>query len=69
VINNQKVIRAVENICSAGCVSVNAIILTLESGNKVEGIEDFSDAEINELKNELKSIMEVYEARYENQST
>jgi len=62
---NQKVIRAVENICSSGCVSVNAIIITLESGNKIEGIEDFTDAEINELKNELKSIMAVYDARYE----
>jgi len=65
VINNQKVIRAVENICSSGCVSVNAIILTLEAGKKIEGIEDFTDAEINELKNELKSIMAVYDARYE----
>lgn len=65
MINNQKVIRAVENICSSGCVSVNAIILTLEAGKKIEGIEDFTDAEINELKNELKSIMAVYDARYE----
>ena len=65
MINNQKVIRAVENICSSGCVSVNAIILTLEAGKKIEGTEDFTDAEINELKNELKSIMAVYDARYE----
>ena len=65
MINNQKVIRAVENICSSGCVSVKAIILTLEAGKKIESIEDFTDAEINELKNELKSIMAVYDARYE----
>lgn len=59
--NQKKVIQAIEVICSTGCVSVNAIIKTLESGNIVEGIEDFSEAEVNELKNELKSIMAVYE--------
>ncbi len=64
--NHQKVINAVENICSTGCVSVNAIIITLESGKLIEGIEDFTEAEVNELKNELKSIMAVYDARYEN---
>jgi len=61
--NHQKVLNAVENICSTGCVSVNAIIITLEAGKKIDGIEGFSDAEITELKNELKSIMAVYEAR------
>ncbi len=61
--NHQKVINAVENICSTGCVSVNAIIVTLESGAFIEGIEDFTEAEITELKNELKSIMAVYDAR------
>ncbi len=61
--NHKKVINAVENICSTGCVSVNAIIVTLESGKLIEGIEDFSEAEVIELKNELKSIMSVYDAR------
>jgi len=59
--NQKRVIQAIENICSMGCTTVNAIILTLELGNKVEGTEDFSDDEITELKNELKSIMAVYE--------
>jgi len=63
MINNKKVITAVETICSSGCVSVNAIILTLESGNKIDGLDDFTDAEINDLKKELKSIMAVYDAR------
>jgi len=59
--NQQKVIRAVETICSTGCASVNAIIQILELNNTLEGFEDFTDAEINALKNELKSIMAVYE--------
>jgi len=65
MINHQKVINAVENICSTGCVSVKAIILTLDSGNKVDSLSDFSDAEINELNKELKSIMAVYDAQPE----
>ena len=59
--NQKRVIQAIENICSMGCTTVNAIIITLELGNKVEGTEDFSEAELTELKNELKSIMSVYE--------
>jgi len=63
MINHQKVINAVEQICSTGCESVNAIILTLETGNKPKGLDDFSDDEKTELKNELKSIMAIYDAR------
>lgn len=59
--NQKKVIQAIENICSLGCITVNAIIETLETGNKVQGTEDFTEDEKNELKNELKSIMAVYE--------
>lgn len=61
--DQQKIIIAVENICSTGCVSVNAVIQTLETGKKVAGIEGFSEAELTILKNELKSIMAVYENR------
>lgn len=59
--NQKKVIQAIENICSLGCITVNAIIETLETGNKVQGTEDFTEDEKNELKKELKSIMAVYE--------
>lgn len=61
--NQQKIIQAVEEICSTGCTSVNAIIKTLETGNIIEGLEHFTESEIIELKNELKSIMAVYENR------
>ena len=43
--NQLKITQAVEAFCNMGCTSVNAIIHTLESGNIVEGIEDFSDDE------------------------
>ncbi|MCW8936186.1 MAG: hypothetical protein OQK98_15845 [Gammaproteobacteria bacterium] len=59
--NQKRVIQAIENICSMGCTTVKAIIITLEMGNKVEGTEDFSEDEIKELEKELKSIMAVYE--------
>jgi len=55
-----KVINAVENICCQGCKSVNAIIEILEAGKTIKSVEHFSVSEIKELKNELKSIMDVY---------
>lgn len=61
--NLQKVSQAVEAICHTGCTSVNAIIETLESGNKVDAIEDFTDSEIIALTKELKAIMSVYEKK------
>lgn len=59
--DQQKIIIAVENICSTGCISVNAVIQTLETGKKVDAVEGFTEAELTVLKNELKSIMAVYE--------
>lgn len=61
--NQHKVALAVESICNTGCNSVYAIIELLETGNKAEGFEDFSEAEIIALKNELKAIMDVYNNR------
>ena len=59
--NQKKVMQAIESICSTGCESVKAIIKTLEAGKTVAGTEDFTEAEINELTIELKSIMTVYD--------
>ena len=59
--NQKKVMQAIESICSTGCDSVNAIIKTLDAGKTVAVTEDFTEAEINELTIELKSIMAVYE--------
>ena len=61
--NTLKVNQAVEAYCNMGCTSVNAIIKTLESGNMVEGIERFSEAEIKAIETELKAIMAVYESK------
>jgi hypothetical protein len=61
--NEQKLTQAVEMICAMGCSSVNAIIVTLEAGKNIEGLEQFSDAEIMSLTEELKAIMAVYESR------
>lgn len=57
----KKVTQAVEAICAMGCTTVNAIIDTIESGNRSKGLEDFSDEELSLLARELKSIMSVYE--------
>ncbi len=59
----QKVTLAIETFCSMGCTSVNAIIHTIESGNPVDGIEDFSEEEIALLTHELKAIMAVYDRK------
>ena len=61
--NEQKLTQAVEMICAMGCSSVNAIIITLETGRSIEGLEQFSDTEITSLTEELKAIMAVYEDR------
>lgn len=59
----QKVTLAIETFCSMGCASVNAVIHTIESGNPVDGIEDFSEEEIDLLTHELKAIMAVYDRK------
>jgi len=61
--NEQKLTQAVEMICAMGCNSVNAIIVTLEAGNNIEGLEEFSETEKITLTKELKAIMAVYESR------
>ena len=61
--NQLKVNQAVEAYCIMGCTSVTAIIQTLESGNRVDGIEGFSEAEIKAVATELKAIMAVYETK------
>ena len=61
--DQQKVTQAVEAICNTGCTSVNAMILTLESGMSSKGFEDFNESELIALTNELKAIMSVYEGR------
>jgi len=65
--DQNKINRALEAICNTGCQSVNAIILTLEAGHRVEGVEDFDKEEITLLTRELKSIMAVYEKRGQSQ--
>jgi len=61
--NEPKITQAVEMICAMGCASVNAIIVTLESGKSIEGLEKFTEVEIKSLTNELKAVMAVYDSR------
>lgn len=61
----ERINLAVESICATGCTSVNAIIETLESGNTVNGLEQFSAVEVSYVLVELKSIMAVYEKKNE----
>ena len=61
--NHQKVTLAVECICELGCTSVHATIEALESGQNLETVRGFSDAEVIALTHELKAIMAVYDEK------
>ncbi len=60
---HQKISQVVEAVCSMGCTTVKAIILTLESGHTFEGAKDLNKAEKKQLIEELKAIMSVYDYR------
>ena len=56
-----KVHKAVEDICKLGCIAVNQVIQTLEMGEHVAEAGKLSSAERSELLSELKEIMDVYD--------
>lgn len=60
---NEKLARVVDAICKQGCRQVNATIAALEAGEITPDLEGCSLNEIELVKEELKSIMSVYEQK------
>ena len=60
-INMTKVDELVETIAQRGCIEVNQLLLRLESGKIPEDLKNLSDAERRYIRDELKSVMAIYE--------
>lgn len=57
-----KVNQRIEAVCEAGCDAVRASIKTLESGHQVALTSDLSTKECQQVLNELKTLMSVYDS-------
>jgi len=51
----------IESICELGCDRVNEIIDTLEAGDSVEEVNGLDKTKQQDVLNELKAIMAVYD--------
>ena len=60
---HEKVSKVVEDICNLGCTTVNEIIQNLEHGDEVKQARQLSRSERDELLDELKAIMDVYDKK------
>lgn len=56
----QKIDLALESLCGEGCKTVWSVIANLESGEALPQTNGLSEAELDTLLTELKSIMAVY---------
>jgi len=62
-----KVTEKIESICELGCSEVNQLLEKAGNGNKIEELSNFSNAEINEIIDELSKIMSVYDIEVDKQ--
>jgi hypothetical protein len=60
VADRDKIEVALESLCGEGCKAVWSTIASLESGAALPQTDGLSDAELDLLLAELKSIMAVY---------
>ena len=60
--NNQLVEHCVEVLCNQGCQSVWRNIEVIEAGEKPDAMDGLSGEECEQVLEELKSIMAVYDA-------
>ena len=56
-----KINQRIEAVCEAGCEAVRASIKTLETGNPIALTDDLSPEESQQVLDELKTIMSVYD--------
>jgi len=60
--SSMKVNQRIEAVCEAGCEAVRASIATLETGHQVALTDDLSPEETQQVLQELKVIMSVYDS-------
>ncbi|MFK5915239.1 MAG: hypothetical protein QM484_12780 [Woeseiaceae bacterium] len=56
-----KINERIEAVCEAGCEAVRASIQSLESGHQVALTNDLSKEESQQVLDELKTLMSVYD--------
>ena len=59
--HDQQVIQCVENLCECGCDAVRATISAMEAKLPVSQTEGMSDEQQQQVLDELKAIMAVYD--------
>jgi len=58
-----KLSRHLDTLCNKGCTNVRNIIQQLETGNSLPELSELNEKERQQLLQELKAIMAVYDAR------
>lgn len=58
---SSKVSNKIEELCKLGCTQVNRILEKSQSGDEIEELSEFDQAEIRQIINELGNIMSVYD--------
>ncbi|MFK5948696.1 MAG: hypothetical protein QM500_08010 [Methylococcales bacterium] len=56
-----KINERIEAVCEAGCEAVRASIQSLEAGHQVALTNDLSKEESQQVLDELKTLMSVYD--------
>jgi len=62
-LSSEQVSQCIDALCQCGCDAVRATISALESGVVVPQIETLSENERQQVLDELKAVMAVYDAR------
>lgn len=64
--HSQKVTNLVESLCQLGCSKVTLLLKDIKNGNEIEAFADLSRDEIEQVTDELESIMSVYSCDSDN---
>lgn len=57
----EKIIHKIETICEQGCTHVNQLLDNANSGNAIDELSGYDQAEVKQVISELKKIMSVYD--------
>ncbi len=55
--------NCIEAICQSGCLTVRAVIESLEGGQVIPQTDGMSPEQVDLVLNELKAVMSVYDER------
>ncbi len=61
--HSEAVLKCIDLLCGQGCREVTRSIQDLEAGKVVDGVEQLTPEQIQEVLEELRSIMSVYEGK------